>query len=96
MPRDLDPGDRDAQPDVWHSGRVVEISEAGLDFVKVLKCIHCGAVAPYETLCIPRREKIFAWEEDLYEQLVEEDIGLPGQYNPFCDCMDCKSRRGTW
>lgn len=83
MPRDWEPEDRDHQPDIWHSGRMVEISEAGLDFVKVLKCIHCGAIAPYATLCIPRREKRTAAEAD------DEDFKMvppfPGYACPSCE-----------
>ena len=86
MPRDWEPEDRDDQPDIWHSARVVEISEAGLEFVKVLKCIHCGAIAPYTTLCIPRSEKIAAAEAD------DEDFEMGQRYpvSELCDCLYCK------
>lgn len=86
MPGHWEPEDRDDQPDIWHSGRLVEISEAGLDFVKVRKCIHCGAIAPYQTLCIPRIDKKTATEAD------DEDLEIGQRYpvNELCDCLDCK------
>lgn len=86
MPRDWEPEDRDDQPDIWHSGREVEISEAGLDFVRVLKCVHCGALAPYATLCIPRRDKIVAAQAD------DQDFEIGQRYpvNELCYCYYCK------
>ncbi len=94
MPRHWEPEDRDDQPDIWHSGRLVEISEAGLDFVKVRKCIHCGAIAPYQTLCIPRIDKKTAAAEADYEDFVMEQVeGSRYPVNELCNCLDCKPPR---
>ena len=84
MSRDWEPEDRDHQPDIWHSGRVVKISEAGLDFAKVLKCIHCGAIAPYQALCIPRIDKKTAAEAD------DEDSETAPRYLYLYYCNSCE------